>query len=33
MGMTESIHQIAFHWIIDDLHRRFAGLGPATALS
>lgn len=24
MGMVESLHMIAFHWIIDDLHRRFA---------
>ena len=29
MGMVESVHQIVFHWVIDDLHRRFAGLGPA----
>ena len=29
MGMVESLHQVVFHWIIDDLHRRFAGLGPA----
>ena len=29
MGMVESIHQVAYHWIIDDLHRRFRGLGPA----
>jgi D-sedoheptulose 7-phosphate isomerase len=28
MGMVESVHQIVFHWIIDDLHRRFRGLGP-----
>lgn len=30
MGMVESIHQVLFHWIIDDLHRRFAGLGPVS---
>jgi D-sedoheptulose 7-phosphate isomerase len=29
MGMVESLHQIAFHWIIDDLNRRFAEAVPA----
>ena len=24
MGMVESLHMVAFHWIIDDLNRRFA---------
>jgi hypothetical protein len=24
MGMVESLHRIASHWIIDDLNRRFA---------
>jgi D-sedoheptulose 7-phosphate isomerase len=24
MGIVESLHQVVFHWIIDDLHRRFA---------
>lgn len=24
MGITESLHQVVFHWIIDDLHRRFS---------
>jgi D-sedoheptulose 7-phosphate isomerase len=24
MGICESLHQVVFHWIIDDLHRRFA---------
>ena len=24
MGIVESIHLVAFHWIIDDLNRRFA---------
>ena len=28
MGMVESLHQIAFHWIIDDLNRRFAEAVP-----
>jgi D-sedoheptulose 7-phosphate isomerase len=23
MGIVESLHQVVFHWIIDDLHRRF----------
>ena len=23
MGITESLHQVAFHWMIDDLYRRF----------
>ncbi len=23
MGITESLHQVVFHWIIDDLYRRF----------
>jgi D-sedoheptulose 7-phosphate isomerase len=27
MGIVESIHLTAFHWIVDDLHRRIA-LGP-----
>jgi D-sedoheptulose 7-phosphate isomerase len=26
MGMVESLHMVAFHWLIDDLHRRFAAL-------
>ncbi|GAC1320680.1 MAG: SIS domain-containing protein [Isosphaeraceae bacterium] len=24
MGIVESIHQVVFHWVIDDLNRRFA---------
>jgi D-sedoheptulose 7-phosphate isomerase len=24
MGVVESLHQVAFHWIIDDLYRRFS---------
>ncbi len=33
MGIVESLHQVVFHWIIDDLHRRFSAkeAGPATA--
>jgi D-sedoheptulose 7-phosphate isomerase len=23
MGMVESLHSVVFHWVIDDLHRRF----------
>jgi D-sedoheptulose 7-phosphate isomerase len=23
MGIAESLHQVAFHWVIDDLYRRF----------
>jgi D-sedoheptulose 7-phosphate isomerase len=29
MGVVESLHQVVFHWLIDDLHRRFS----ATATS
>ena len=25
MGIVESLHQVVFHWIIDDLYRRFSG--------
>jgi D-sedoheptulose 7-phosphate isomerase len=25
MGIVESLHQVVFHWVIDDLYRRFAG--------
>ncbi len=28
MGIVESIHLVAFHWIIDDLNRRFAEAVP-----
>jgi D-sedoheptulose 7-phosphate isomerase len=30
MGMAETLHQVAFHWIIDDLYRRISG--PAAEL-
>ena len=33
MGMVESLHMVAFHWIIDDLNRRFADAVPAAAAS
>ena len=33
MGMVESLHLVAFHWIIDDLNRRFAKFMPAAALA
>ena len=25
MGIVESLHQVAFHWMIDDLYRRISG--------
>ena len=25
MGMAESLHQVVFHWIIDDIYRRISG--------
>ena len=28
MGIVESLHMVVFHWIIDDLNRRFAKLAP-----
>jgi D-sedoheptulose 7-phosphate isomerase len=31
MGLAESLHQVAFHWIIDDLYRRISG--PVAALA
>jgi D-sedoheptulose 7-phosphate isomerase len=33
MGIVESLHQVAFHWIIDDMYRRISGpvLAPAAA--
>jgi D-sedoheptulose 7-phosphate isomerase len=33
MGIVESLHQVVFHWIIDDLNRRFSAkeLVPASA--
>lgn len=33
MGIVESIHQVAYHWIIDDLNRRFAEAIPSPSLS
>ena len=33
MGIVESIHQVAYHWIIDDLNRRFAAAIPSPSLS
>jgi D-sedoheptulose 7-phosphate isomerase len=29
MGIVESLHQVVFHWLIDDLHRRFKEKVPA----
>jgi D-sedoheptulose 7-phosphate isomerase len=31
MGIAESLHQVVFHWIIDDLYRRLSG--PVAALT
>ena len=33
MGIVESLHQVVFHWIIDDLYRRISGpvAAPASA--
>ena len=31
MGIAESLHQVVFHWIIDDLYRRFSAKMLATA--
>ena len=31
MGIAESLHQVVFHWIIDDLYRRISGPVPALA--
>jgi D-sedoheptulose 7-phosphate isomerase len=35
MGIVESIHMVAFHWIIDDLYRRFGAVAtsPVAAAS
>ncbi|WZO96673.1 SIS domain-containing protein [Isosphaeraceae bacterium EP7] len=33
MGIVESVHQVAFHWIIDDMYRRISGPVTAPALS
>ncbi len=30
MGIVETVHLAAFHWVVDDLHRRLAGM-PAQA--
>ncbi len=27
MGIVESLHQVAFHWVIDDIYRRISGPG------
>jgi D-sedoheptulose 7-phosphate isomerase len=33
MGIVESLHQVVFHWLIDDLHRRFTAKHRAAARS
>lgn len=30
MGIVESLHQVVYHWLIDDLNRRFAAKIPAS---
>jgi D-sedoheptulose 7-phosphate isomerase len=31
MGIVESLHQVVFHWLIDDIYRRISGPVPAVA--
>jgi D-sedoheptulose 7-phosphate isomerase len=31
MGVVESLHQVVFHWVVDDLYRRFARTAPTAA--
>jgi D-sedoheptulose 7-phosphate isomerase len=31
MGIVESLHQVVFHWLIDDIYRRISGPVPALA--
>jgi D-sedoheptulose 7-phosphate isomerase len=31
MGVVESVHQVVFHWVIDDLYRRFSSPVAASA--
>ena len=31
MGIVETLHVVAFHWIVDDLNRRFAEAAPVAA--
>jgi D-sedoheptulose 7-phosphate isomerase len=31
MGMAESLHVVVFHWVIDELHRRFAATAALAA--
>ena len=31
MGIVESLHQVVFHWIIDDIYRRISGPGAIVA--
>ncbi len=33
MGIVESLHQVVFHWVIDDLYRRISGPAPASVAS
>ena len=31
MGIVESLHQVVFHWVIDDVYRRISGTGADAA--
>ena len=31
MGIAESIHQVAFHWLVDDIYRRISGQWPVAS--
>lgn len=31
MGIVESLHQVVFHWVIDDVYRRISGTGAEAA--
>lgn len=33
MGIVESLHQVVFHWVIDDLYRRISGPAPESVAS
>lgn len=33
MGIVESLHQVVFHWVIDDIYRRISGPVPAACAS
>ena len=33
MGIVESLHQVVFHWVIDDMYRRISGPGASACAS